>query len=38
MKCDDCKVKECETREVLKKYENPMLEAIIERNCSEFEE
>ena len=37
MKCDRCRVEECETREVLKKHTNPMLEEIIERNCEQFE-
>ncbi len=37
VKCEYCNVKECETREVLKKYTNPMLEEIIERSCNQFE-
>lgn len=36
MKCDNCKVKKCETRDVLKKFTNPMLEKIIERECTEY--
>jgi len=37
MKCDKCTVKDCETREMLKKYTDPMLIKIIEENCKEFE-
>ena len=36
MKCDNCKVKECETREVLKRHKELELSQIIERNCMEY--
>jgi len=40
MKCDNCGVEECETRDiVLKKYPDPTLHKIIARhvaNCSEY--
>lgn len=37
MKCDICKVEKCETRRVLKKYNDQMLLSIIDRTCNEFE-
>ena len=38
MKCDNCEVEECETREVLKKYpKETELHKIILRNCNQFE-
>lgn len=37
MKCDKCAVKECETRETLKKFDEPKLREIIHRNCNQFE-
>lgn len=36
-KCDDCKVKKCETRRVLKKYNDRMLLSIIHETCNEYE-
>jgi glutathione peroxidase-family protein len=37
MKCDKCAVKECETRETLKKFDEPKLREIIHMNCNQFE-
>ena len=36
MKCDKCKVKKCETRRVLKKYNDQILLSIIDKTCSQF--
>lgn len=36
-KCDICKAKECETRDLLRKYPEHVLRNIVERNCEEFE-
>ena len=37
MKCDTCKVKKCDARDVIKKYKDkePELTNIILRNCTE---
>ena len=39
LKCDNCKVKKCEARDVIIKYKDiePELTEIIERNCNEYE-
>ena len=36
MKCDECTVKKCDARDVLKRFNNPKLTDIVERNCNEF--
>lgn len=36
MKCDECAVKECDARNVLKRYNNQKLTSIVERNCNDF--
>jgi len=38
IKCDRCSVKECETRRVLKKYNDQLLLSIIDKTCNEFKE
>lgn len=37
MKCDECNAEECETRDVVKKYNDAELIKIVELNCNEFE-
>ena len=34
LKCDGCKVKKCDARDVIKKFKDPHLTEIIERNCT----
>lgn len=36
MICDECAVEKCDTRNVLKRYNNPKLISIVEKNCDEF--
>ena len=36
MKCNNCQVKKCETRELLKKYTDPRFISIIDQTCNEF--
>lgn len=36
MRCDECAVKKCDARNLLKKYNNKKLISIVDRNCDEF--
>lgn len=36
MRCDECNVKKCDTRDTLKKNPETKLIEIIDRNCNEF--
>jgi len=36
MKCNECIVEDCETRDFLKRKESEKLNDIVERNCNEF--